>query len=123
MVFRVLMLLFFMVLSVVSEGQEIDNLKELKMNNIKHKYGIEGRQAPELDVPIWIDGNGEQVDVVLVWIVLVLDDIDGLVGNGTESISVALIGDGGSFGRIVLVLDILVQDVLVWVDIGCMVLL
>ena len=56
----------------------------------------------------WLDGNGDWIDIalvwiVLLWIVLVLDDIDGLIGNGTESTSVALIEDGGFVGRIVLI--------------------
>ncbi len=34
------------------------------MKETVNKYGIEGYQAPELDVPIWIDGKGEKTDAV-----------------------------------------------------------
>lgn len=34
------------------------------MNSTINKYGIEGHQAPELDVPIWIDGKGNASDPV-----------------------------------------------------------
>ena len=38
-----------------------NNLKEeLKVTNKTHRYGIEGQQAPELDVNIWIDENGKK---------------------------------------------------------------
>ena len=29
-----------------------------------NKYGIEGHQAPELNIPIWIDSKGEKSDPV-----------------------------------------------------------
>ena len=34
------------------------------MNKTSNKYGIEGHQAPELNIPIWIDSKGEKSDPV-----------------------------------------------------------
>lgn len=34
------------------------------MNNTLNKYGIEGYQAPELNVPVWIDGDGKETDPI-----------------------------------------------------------
>ncbi len=48
-------------MSISCIGQNEFDIKDLKMNNTKHKYGIEGRQAPALDVPIWIDGKGKEM--------------------------------------------------------------
>jgi len=32
--------------------------KKIKMANTTYKFGIDGQTAPELKVPLWIDGNG-----------------------------------------------------------------
>ena len=34
------------------------------MQEQKAKYGIEGYQAPELDIPLWVDGEGNKIDPV-----------------------------------------------------------
>lgn len=39
-------------------GQKLQNKKDIKMENTKQKYGIEGQPAPELQVGQWIDGDG-----------------------------------------------------------------
>ncbi len=65
--FEKTLFLFFLSLFVLSagcEGQEgfnFNKLREHKMANTLNKYGIEGYQAPELNVPIWIDGNGNEM--------------------------------------------------------------
>ncbi len=59
MTFKYLRILFLIILSINCLAQDRVDIKELKMNNTSNKYGIEGHQAPELDVPIWIDANGD----------------------------------------------------------------
>ena len=34
------------------------------MDNTINQYGIEGRQAPELNIPQWIDGNGNETEPI-----------------------------------------------------------
>ena len=57
---KVLSIVILLSLSLNGVGQNIYDFKQLKMNNTTHKYGIEGRQAPELDVPVWVDQNGDK---------------------------------------------------------------
>lgn len=48
-----------MSIAVVTIGQnENVKLEEIKMGKTLNKYGIEGMQAPELVVDVWIDDEG-----------------------------------------------------------------
>jgi len=64
MAVKYLSMFFLITLSISCLGQDIVNIKDLKMNNTTNKYGIEGQQAPELNVPIWIDANGEETNPI-----------------------------------------------------------
>ncbi len=64
MPYKYLILLITLALSISSQGQNINKLKEIKMNNTANKYGIEGYQVPEFNVPIWIDGKGNKMEPV-----------------------------------------------------------
>ena len=57
---------FFMpVFLIACKGQKLDNkFNNIKVNNMENtlnKYGIESYKAPELNVPIWIDGDGNEI--------------------------------------------------------------
>ena len=56
-------LLLAMVWPLSGNGQ---NLNDLGMEQTKHKYGIVGQIAPELNVPIWIDKEGLKTESVLL---------------------------------------------------------
>lgn len=48
-------------------GQQKQNLKKLKQTEnkmINKQYGIEGNQAPEWNIPIWVDGDGKKIDPI-----------------------------------------------------------
>ncbi len=47
---------------LVSHGQ----IKEIRMNNVSNKYGIEGKKAPELEIPVWIDVNGNELNPIKI---------------------------------------------------------
>ncbi len=56
---------FLLGFSTGSIGQtNIDKIRYKKMNNTINKYGIEGYSAPELEVPIWIDAEGNKTTPV-----------------------------------------------------------
>ena len=66
-----IVLICFAVLLIFDGLISQTTIKDLKMDQEINRYGIEGRQAPELDVPIWIDGNGDSIEPIS------LSDMDG----------------------------------------------
>ena len=58
-----IILFFLTIFALNCYGQNTANINELRMGKTS-KYGIEGQQAPELDVPIWIDAEGEKMNPV-----------------------------------------------------------
>ena len=64
---RLWMLVVALLISSACFGQtSIIELKNTKMNETISKYGIEGYQAPELQVPIWIDGYGNETEQIIL---------------------------------------------------------
>jgi thiol-disulfide isomerase/thioredoxin len=56
-------LLLFLSSSVILFSQT-KSKGEILMQDKMSKYGIEGYQAPELNVPLWIDGEGKEITPV-----------------------------------------------------------
>jgi len=62
---KYLILLTLSFIFMTTSQAQNDNIKnKLKMNNTKNRYGIEGQKAPELSVPIWIDGAGKDMEPI-----------------------------------------------------------
>lgn len=62
--YKYLSMVFLMALTINCIGQNTININDIKMNNSNNKYGIEGQQALELDVPIWIDKDGNDTSPI-----------------------------------------------------------
>lgn len=58
---QILLSVFAVLISTSVFGQ---NIESLKINNVQNRFGIEGATAPELDVALWVDGEGNERDEV-----------------------------------------------------------
>lgn len=57
---KYLILFCLVIFAINSQAQNTTHIKDLRIGKQINKYGIEGHQAPELKVPIWIDAEGEK---------------------------------------------------------------
>jgi len=66
----ILSLLVLISISTYSQDQKIE-LGDLSVKGTPSNYGIEGSQAPELQVPLWVDEDGKKTEPIL------LKDLEG----------------------------------------------
>ena len=66
------LLLLTLIINIEVDAQnKTMDFSDPKVPNTPSNYGIEEQMAPELDVPLWVDAQGEEMDPVL------LKDLEG----------------------------------------------
>ena len=62
---RISIPLLLLLLSVQLMGQDKKvSIKDIRVQNPPKNYGIEGQQAPELDISLWVDAQGKETDPI-----------------------------------------------------------